>query len=578
MKPSDGPTDPMGGQKTEPVDEQPPQAFAPPGYRIGEVLGRGGMGEVVIADDLRIGRQVAIKRMRGEAKSSESIARFLREAKIQARLDHPAIVPVHALGRDDDGRPFFTMKRLAGTTLEDVLRGASPNTNELLRAFVDVCHALDFAHARGIVHRDLKPANVMLGDYGEVYVLDWGVARVLAERDWPSGDSLLPDDVGNTRVGTILGTPAYMAPEQRRGEPVGPAADVYALGGILFEILAGEPLHALTAPETPPAIAMRRAERAIAPELDSICARALAVDPAQRPTARQLADAIRSYLDGDRDLARRQALAAEQLARARAAIATGNPGRRAEAMSCAGRALALDPSSRDAATLVTQLMLEPPRELPPGLAERLEANDLDRIERQGRLATVTLLAYLGLAPGLIAIGIRDWSVMAALWSIQIVTVLGSLAMTRRMIRGVGWAVFANTAVLVLASRVIGPFVVVPGLITNAAVSMIAVPSLIGRPWLVLGAMVAAFLAPFGFEYAGLWPATCWWSGGDLVSHPTAVAFDGATGTLFLAVGSVMTIVATALFVRSIAVAQRRAQRQLEIQAWHLGQLLPVATR
>nr|MDQ3301463.1 serine/threonine protein kinase [Myxococcota bacterium] len=129
------------------------------GYRLGPVLGRGGMGEVLLAEDLRFGRDVAVKRMRN-APTTDAITRFLREAKIQARLDHPAIVPVHDLGYDAEGRPFFTMKRLAGTTLQDVLAARSATVQKLLRAFVGVSFAIHFAHERGVIHRDLKPANI----------------------------------------------------------------------------------------------------------------------------------------------------------------------------------------------------------------------------------------------------------------------------------------------------------------------------------------------------------------------------------------------------------------------------------
>src|SRR5262249_42189777 len=141
----------------------PPEPFVEglfAGYEVRELLGRGGMGEVLLAYDDAIGRDIAIKRMRRADASDEAEGRFLPEAKIQARLQHPAIVPVHELGRAADGRPYFTMKRLAGVTLEE-LRGGP--LQRLLRAFVDVCLAIEFAHERGVIHRDIKPTNIMLG-------------------------------------------------------------------------------------------------------------------------------------------------------------------------------------------------------------------------------------------------------------------------------------------------------------------------------------------------------------------------------------------------------------------------------
>ena len=185
-------------------------------YGVGEQLGKGGMGEVLLATDPMFGREVALKRMfAGASKSAE--ARFVREAKIQALLQHPAIVPVHDLGRDADGRSYFTMDRLGGVTLERLLELRTPRL-KLLRAFRDVCLAVDFAHSKSVLHRDLKPANVMLGDFGEVYVIDWGVARILADHDAPPVSlSLLGDD---TLAGVVIGTPGYMAPEQCLGKDV----------------------------------------------------------------------------------------------------------------------------------------------------------------------------------------------------------------------------------------------------------------------------------------------------------------------------------------------------------------------
>ncbi|HET9988127.1 MAG TPA: serine/threonine-protein kinase, partial [Kofleriaceae bacterium] len=305
------------------------------GYVFGEVIGRGGLGEVVIAHDLRVGRDVAFKRLRATAPSDGEINRFLREARIQARLDHPAIPPVYDLGTDDDGRPFFTMKRLAGVTLSELMKSPVANRQRLLRAFADVCLAIEFAHSRGIVHRDLKPANVMLGDFGDVYVLDWGLARVVGE----AVAEVQRDDIDSLdlKESKLLGTPGYMSPEQlQKAAEAGRPADIYALGAILFEMLAGEPLH----PRGPTALqstvsgdvvtspSKRRPERTIPPELDAIVTIMVAMDPAARPTARKVAERVEAFLDGDRDVARRKTLAVDLVWNARAAF---NEGRSAEA-------------------------------------------------------------------------------------------------------------------------------------------------------------------------------------------------------------------------------------------------------
>src|SRR5262245_18574010 len=160
-----------------PTVAEPHRARVPPKltslrYDSGELIGRGGMGEVVAAHDRQIGREVALKRMRGEPPTERAIRRFVREAMIQGRPDHPSIAPVYDLGRDDDGMPYFTMKKLAGVTLAQILRepqlAAKYPRQRLLRALAEVCLAVELAHTRGIVHRDLKPENLVLGDFGEV--------------------------------------------------------------------------------------------------------------------------------------------------------------------------------------------------------------------------------------------------------------------------------------------------------------------------------------------------------------------------------------------------------------------------
>ncbi len=583
--PIDAPTDAPIDAPTERHDTlgDPPRERAsttvPPGYRFADVIGRGGMGEVVLAEDLELGRDVAIKRMRSASPSAEAIARFLREAKIQARLDHPAIVPVHELGRDADGRPYFAMKRLTGVPLDRLIAEGAP-AHKLLRAFVDVCLAIDLAHARGVIHRDLKPANVMLGDYGEVYVLDWGVARVTAEHDGPPIEGESHD--GETQVGAVLGTPGYMSPEQLRGDPVTPATDVYALGAILYEILTGVAAHprgqaamasTISGPPVPPLA--RRPDRAIAPELDAACMAALSDDPAARPSTRELADRIGRYLDGDRDVERRRALAAEQLAAARAAVATGVPAERAQALAAAGRALALDPESKDAAALVTQLMIEPPRELPPELVERLAEQDRASIVQQTAIAARAMVAYFLFIPIAAWAGVRSWGLFAAIYGIIAISIAGALLMARRRVPGIMWALLANSAVLILLTRAFSPILIVPGLAGGIAVAMIALPALIHRPAVVVASALAGFLVPLGLEAAGLWPRTWGFEGGRLVIEPGAVDLDGPPAALLIVGANAAIVVVTSLLVRSLASIQRANRRQLEIQAWHLGRLLPV---
>jgi serine/threonine protein kinase len=209
-------------------------------YRLEEELGSGGMGTVYLAEDTVLGRKVALKVVSTAVAAPETAERMLREARVVARLEHPGIVPVHDAGALPDGRVFYAMKRVDGERL-DALAPRLPLT-ERLRIFQKICDAVAFAHAHGVVHRDLKPENVMVGAFGEVLVMDWGVAKLLH----PGGGDALPTPGGavsptaaDTAAGTVVGTPGYMAPEQARGasDRVGPWSDVYALGGVLRFLL-----------------------------------------------------------------------------------------------------------------------------------------------------------------------------------------------------------------------------------------------------------------------------------------------------------------------------------------------------
>jgi serine/threonine protein kinase len=230
-------------------------------YRLLGRLGSGGMGTVYLADDSVLGRRVALKVLDVPDAAGELAARLLREARILAALEHPGIVPVHDAGTLADGRPFYAMKFVEGQRLDRLLETpvALPDR---LRILQRICDAVAFAHARGIVHRDLKPENIMVGPFGEVLVMDWGIARILAgsmvsaERAGAVSAGTRETGVGTTPTtahGTVVGTPGYMAPEQSRGEveQVGERADVYSLGAILRFLLAGRPsmpaaLHAIS--------------------------------------------------------------------------------------------------------------------------------------------------------------------------------------------------------------------------------------------------------------------------------------------------------------------------------------------
>ncbi|MCK6491340.1 MAG: serine/threonine protein kinase, partial [Planctomycetes bacterium] len=204
-------------------------------YRLGPVIGEGGMGTVSRALQRALGRQVALKRLRPEQAGDPSLrARFLAEAALTADLAHPQVIPVHDLGTDADGMPFYTMKLVSGRPWDEVMHLLDLEQN--LRILLKVCDAVGHAHSKGVLHRDLKPDNIMVGDFGEVLVLDWGLAAAFAPGT--RAPRLGPDT-------PLAGTPAYMPPECALGETqaIGPASDVYLLGALLHVLLTGQPPH-----------------------------------------------------------------------------------------------------------------------------------------------------------------------------------------------------------------------------------------------------------------------------------------------------------------------------------------------
>ena len=264
---------------------------------LGDTLGQGGMGVVHLAEQVALGRTVAVKRLRGGLHGDAHVLALMREAWVTGSLEHPNIVPVHDVGIDPDGSPFLVMKRIEGEhwgTLiadPDAVRarfGVQDVAAWHVGVLIQVCNAMAFAHDRDVIHRDLKPENVMIGEFGEVYVLDWGIALSLVD----DGSGRLPLA---TRSRTVAGTPAYMAPEMLRGGPLGPLTDVYLLGGLLYEILTGRPPHAGRTLEL--LAAQIEASRPAAPEgpseLVALCLTALDADPSRRP---QSAAAMRQDL------------------------------------------------------------------------------------------------------------------------------------------------------------------------------------------------------------------------------------------------------------------------------------------
>jgi serine/threonine-protein kinase len=276
-------------------------------YILSECLGDGGMGVVYRAYDPSLGRNVAVKVIRAERMDAVVRDRFMAESRVAAQLEHPNIVPIYDVGKTADGTPFLVMKEIRGQSLRDVLDATAegdPETiaqwsrHRMLTAFLKVCQAMAYAHRSGVLHRDLKPSNIMLGEYGEVLVLDWGVACRLSDP--------------RPRQDGVVGTPGYISPEQvlEREQAYDPRSDVWSLGAILYEILALEPPYAgtdvvdlmnRTVEERPMPPRLRAPSADVPEELEELCASALEPRPADRPVdAAAMAEAVEAYLEGTR--------------------------------------------------------------------------------------------------------------------------------------------------------------------------------------------------------------------------------------------------------------------------------------
>ncbi len=285
-------------------------AVDPQHYVVGAEIAKGGMGRIVVARDRRLGRAVAIKQLL--VPTGELRPRFEREARITAKLQHPAIVNILEAGAWPNGEPFYAMKLVSGESLDKVIAGRKTLDERLglLPTVIAVVDALAYAHSQRVIHRDLKPANVLVGGFGETVVIDWGLAKDLSDTsgapDLPAGPyrtAVAPH--GATVDGAVMGTPAYMPPEQALGEPVDERADVYALGAMLYHVLAGEPPYLGRTSEAtlakvvagPPPLIVERVN-GVPHDLATIVTRAMARGAADRPTAADLGEELRRFQTG----------------------------------------------------------------------------------------------------------------------------------------------------------------------------------------------------------------------------------------------------------------------------------------
>lgn len=578
-------------------------------YQVGKKLGEGSMGEVSEVRDTRVLRDVAIKRVHPNHRGQRADLRerFLREARVQGQLEHPSVVPVYDLGIDHEGREFFTMKRVRGNTLEQVIKKLRENDPEftskfsrrkLLTAMSRVCLAVAFAHERGVIHRDLKPSNIMLGDYGEVHLLDWGIAKILGVDDPSCEDrvDVSKDPVQGTEAGVVVGTPGYMAPEQARGDTriYSGRSDIYSLGTILFELMTLERMHnqleiELILMSTVQGIEGRPSVRApnlaLPIELDDICVRACAVHPEQRyATARAMNDAIERLLDGDRDSTRRAEIAAEHTANAKVALArarrggSGADGQHRHAVGELLQALALEPNHPEARATMVQLLLEPVERLPSeAYAELQEVNNADRA-RASRANGWAYLTWMATLPLMFAMGIRDPRLLAALGVVVTSLILYTWWMANSGRTQPPYMIVAVLATFVcvgMMSMFFGPLFLVPGVAVTAATSyLVAIRANRRARAIVMMGSLASVLVPTILQLLGIFEMRYAFDSEGITILPGVVGLPERATWAFLLATNCLTIVLANLLVGRAVTALLRAERRLFTQAWRLRQFLP----
>ena len=576
------------------------------------VLGQGGMGTVLNVHDRIIGRRVALKQLIADrAEDAQARSRFNREALLQGQLEHPAIVPVYDVGMDGQGNPFFTMRRVRGQPLDEVLgamglsrraggeakggattgKGVTRFTlRKLLTAFSQLCLAVHYAHEHGVVHRDIKPSNIMLGRYGEVYLLDWGIAKVETEQAprRPSWDEIATPTAPPTGRGAVIGSLITMAPEQALGAEVDARSDIYALGAVLFEILTFESLHPpglfadivkqiVMGIEARPSVRCPSAD--VPPELEAIVVRSTKLHPDDRyQTALELHEAVEGFLEGDRDQQLRREGAARHAEAAHEALGPSSEAATAEAarersLQEVGKALALDPENATALATFVTLLTTPPKVLPREVADEDEV-ELRRRQRMGGIAASGLYGYITVnALFTWHLGVRDVGIFLLChvgWALAMG--LSILAAVRPSYKTLFAVLVTGLLTSVYVTTVYGPFLIVPTLLGVHAALFALV-----RDWPLRIAGLALTtvgwtVSVFG-ERLGLFPTIVTYSGGDLAMRSPVVELPAGATTFFMYSAVLTSILAPSLVIGALRSSSARNELAARLQSWQLRKLV-----
>lgn len=560
-----------------------------------EPLARASMDDVLLCRDERIGRRVAMKVIDASRGSfPEFRARFLREARIQGQLEHPSVVPVYDMGVDPSGREYFTMKHVAGVTLGNVLgalMSGDPSAEEqfpqlrLLQIFRMLCEVIEYAHSKGVIHRDIKPSNIMIGDFGEVYLLDWGLAKIVDQEPASSRGKHV------TASGQVMGTPGYMPPEQLIGARlVDQRGDIYSLGTILFEMLALEQLHVgesvndivrSTQCGADARASERAPHRAIAPELDAITVRATATKKEDRFTSvRELREALDAYLDGGRDLELRRALARRHEIAARDALAevvkaVGDmEALRTTAVREAGKALALDPESAVAQRILATLLVEPPEQLPPQVEQSMAAEANREIRTVGVVGGIGFLSFTAAATFNLWAGIRSWFGFAAIFVPLLVASACAFHLKRTpTAKNVIVMMFFASLAVAATSGLFGPLILVPTLAAAIAL-VINFNYLRDLRSICLALAASAFIVPALLEWIGLFPHCYVFANGVITVLPVTENHPALPTRIGLLATNLGAIIVPALVAWRQSDILLDLERTMHLTAWHLRRLVP----